>query len=321
MTTIWQRIRGGTLARAHLHRARRARHRLPRGKPRRRGARAGRAPPRRLRRLHRLRRPDARHDRRHRDGSRSTTSPRRRRRSCCTRSAAGRAPDPAGRRRRARRRAGRGGAAAAAAALARRGRGRRRLLVLAGGSTPRRAYELAAERHSDWGGAELWYGDDRCVPPTRRALQPAPRAGVAARQGARAAHRPRDPDAAGAGGGGGRLRRRAARADPRPRPARARAGRAHGVAVPERSVARRAGAARARGRARPRAVRRADHADDPGARVGGHVVFLAVGEGKADAVRRAFAEEPSPSTPASLVRSRTGVTTAILDDAAAALLP
>ena len=47
------------------------------------------------------------------------------------------------------------------------------------------------------------------------------------------------------------------------------------------------------------------------------VVFLAVGEDKADAVRRAFAEPPSPATPASLVRSLAGRTVAILDPPAA----
>jgi 6-phosphogluconolactonase len=38
-------------------------------------------------------------------------------------------------------------------------------IALAGGSTPRRAYEIAAERRSDWGGAEVWWGDERSVPP------------------------------------------------------------------------------------------------------------------------------------------------------------
>ena len=38
-------------------------------------------------------------------------------------------------------------------------------IVLTGGSTPRRAYELAAELEPDWGRAELWWGDERCVPP------------------------------------------------------------------------------------------------------------------------------------------------------------
>ena len=48
------------------------------------------------------------------------------------------------------------------------------------------------------------------------------------------------------------------------------------------------------------------------------LVYLVTGEGKAEAVRRAFADEPSPETPASLVRGRE--TVAILDAAAAALL-
>lgn len=50
-----------------------------------------------------------------------------------------------------------------------------------------------------------------------------------------------------------------------------------------------------------------------------HVVFLVTGEKKADAVTRAFTEEASPATPASLVRSP-GRTTALLDAAAAAAL-
>lgn len=38
-------------------------------------------------------------------------------------------------------------------------------VVLTGGSTPRRAYELAAELEPDWSGVELWWGDERCVQP------------------------------------------------------------------------------------------------------------------------------------------------------------
>ena len=48
------------------------------------------------------------------------------------------------------------------------------------------------------------------------------------------------------------------------------------------------------------------------------IVFLATGEDKADAVRRAFADPPSSVTPASLVRAVEGVTYAFLDRAAAA---
>ncbi len=50
------------------------------------------------------------------------------------------------------------------------------------------------------------------------------------------------------------------------------------------------------------------------------VVFLATGADKAEAVRRAFAEPPDASTPASLVRSAAGKTIAVLDREAASLL-
>jgi len=38
-------------------------------------------------------------------------------------------------------------------------------IVLTGGSTPRRAYGFAVELEPDWSRAELWWGDERCVPP------------------------------------------------------------------------------------------------------------------------------------------------------------
>ena len=38
-------------------------------------------------------------------------------------------------------------------------------IVLTGGSTPRRAYQTAAELEPDWSRVELWWGDERCVPP------------------------------------------------------------------------------------------------------------------------------------------------------------
>jgi 6-phosphogluconolactonase/glucosamine-6-phosphate isomerase/deaminase len=50
------------------------------------------------------------------------------------------------------------------------------------------------------------------------------------------------------------------------------------------------------------------------------VVFLVLGESKAEAVRKAFADEPSPETPASLLRSKEGETIVLLDRAAAAEL-
>ena len=50
------------------------------------------------------------------------------------------------------------------------------------------------------------------------------------------------------------------------------------------------------------------------------VVFLVAGEAKAEAVARAFAADPDPATPASLLRSRRGETIALLDRAAAVRL-
>jgi 6-phosphogluconolactonase len=38
-------------------------------------------------------------------------------------------------------------------------------IVLTGGSTPRLAYEKAAGKDADWSAAEIWFGDERCVPP------------------------------------------------------------------------------------------------------------------------------------------------------------
>src|SRR5919204_611387 len=38
-------------------------------------------------------------------------------------------------------------------------------LVLTGGSTPRRAYQLVATAQPDWSRVEVWWGDERCVPP------------------------------------------------------------------------------------------------------------------------------------------------------------
>jgi 6-phosphogluconolactonase len=38
-------------------------------------------------------------------------------------------------------------------------------IVLTGGSTPEIAYGIAAELEPDWSRVELWWGDERCVPP------------------------------------------------------------------------------------------------------------------------------------------------------------
>ena len=37
-------------------------------------------------------------------------------------------------------------------------------IALSGGSTPRAAYQRAAEMDADWSATTFWFGDDRCVP-------------------------------------------------------------------------------------------------------------------------------------------------------------
>ena len=39
-------------------------------------------------------------------------------------------------------------------------------VVLTGGSTSRRAYERAAELRPDWSRVDVWFTDERCVPPS-----------------------------------------------------------------------------------------------------------------------------------------------------------
>ncbi|MBN1530452.1 MAG: 6-phosphogluconolactonase [Thermoleophilaceae bacterium] len=38
-------------------------------------------------------------------------------------------------------------------------------MVITGGSTPREAYRRLAGMRDDWSGVELWFTDERCVPP------------------------------------------------------------------------------------------------------------------------------------------------------------
>ena len=194
-------------------------------------------------------------------------------------------------------------------------------LVLAGGSTPRHAYELAAATDGDWGGVDVWFGDDRCVPaddplsnqllvreallerlivpPTMHPIPTElPGADAAAAYDAALRDEPLDLILLGLGPDGhtASLFPGSPALDERDRLAVATApGLEPFVERVTLTI--------------------------PALEAGAHIVFLVVGSGKADAVRRAFAEEPSKATPASLVRSREGRTTVILDTAAAALLP
>jgi 6-phosphogluconolactonase len=189
-------------------------------------------------------------------------------------------------------------------------------VALSGGSTPRRAYELAAELEPDWSQAEVWWADERCVPPDdERSNFRLVREALLDRLAVppRAVHRilgELDPQEAarryddelrrvtldlvllgiGADGHTASLfpNHDALEEDER-----------LAVAVEGPDVAR-------------------VTLTPPPLRAARHVVFLVVGVEKAEAVQRTLAEEPDPGTPASLVRGER--TTAVLDREAAAEL-
>jgi 6-phosphogluconolactonase len=211
-------------------------------------------------------------------------------------------------------------AQAAAELLAEAARAHRHI-ALAGGSTPRRAYELAAELLSDWTGAHVWWSDERCVPPDhplsnhrlaaeslleRLAAGPEVhriRGEAGPREAAAGYHDELDGVTLdltllgiGADGHTASLFPRAPALEERERRA---------VAAPP---------------ALEPLVDRVTLTLPPlcASRL---VVFLVAGRDKAGAVRRAFVDEPSPTTPASLVRSSAGRTVVLLDPDAAAGVP
>jgi 6-phosphogluconolactonase len=192
-------------------------------------------------------------------------------------------------------------------------------IALSGGSGPRHAYERAGILRPDWSRAELWWIDERCVPPSDgrsnyRTIRESLLDGLA-REPAEV-HRIRgelDPEEA------------AADYDS------ALAGVSLDLAFmgigPDGHTASLFPDAPALEENELRAVA-AEAGLEPFVRrvtmtrpflaTARTMVYLATGEGKAQAVQRTFAVEPSPTTPASLVRGRQ--TIAILDRAAAARL-
>ena len=192
-------------------------------------------------------------------------------------------------------------------------------VAVSGGSTPGRAYELAAKLLPDWSRSHLWFCDERVVPPddersNYRLLQETLLGRLESLPHVHRIHGELEP--AGA----------AAQYDEE------LLGITLDVALmgigPDGHTASLFPEAPALEERERRAV-----AAEPGLEpfvprvtltpavfeATGLLVYLATGEEKADAVRRAFAEEPSPATPASLIRGRE--TIAILDAAAAAQLP
>jgi 6-phosphogluconolactonase len=190
---------------------------------------------------------------------------------------------------------------------------------LSGGSSPRPAYERVGILKPNWSGVELWWVDERCVPPADgrsnyRLVRESLLDGLA--RPPAAVHRVRGelpPDEAaseydaalrevalsfalmgiGSDGHTASLFPNAPALDERERSAvAAEAGLEPFVPRVTMTI-------------RPLATVET-------------MVYLVTGEGKAEAVRRAFSDPPSPDTPASLVRGQR--TVAILDRPAAARL-
>ena len=193
-------------------------------------------------------------------------------------------------------------------------------IVLTGGKSPEQAYEQAAKLQPNWSKVELWWGDERCVPPDDKDSN----YGMAKRalldrieQQPRAVHRIK-----------GELGKEEAAADYERELGDAQLDLLLLGMGPDGHVASlfpNAPTLRQRKQVLPAEPGLEPFVDRvtlslPVLRSAKEVLFLIAGEAKADAAARAFGGEPSQDTPASLVRAKDGRTVVILDRAAAAKL-
>ena len=193
-------------------------------------------------------------------------------------------------------------------------------IVLTGGSTPRLAYEHAARLEPDWSATELWWSDERCVPPDdERSNYGMAKTALLDRVTLGKVHRIRGELGRDAGA---ELYEEELGALDRLDLVLLGLGRDGHIAslfpnqptldVTDRRVV------GAEAKLEPFVDRIT--LTLPPLRGASEVIFLVTGADKADAAKRAFADDPSRETPGSLVRSIRGTTTAVLDAAAAAKL-
>jgi 6-phosphogluconolactonase len=192
-------------------------------------------------------------------------------------------------------------------------------LALCGGSTPARAFELAAAGEPDWSRASLWWGDERAVPPDdeRSNFLLARRHLLDRLERAPEVHRIRGELGAAAAADAYEEELDGLRLDVALNGIGPDGHTAslfpHAPALAERT--RRVVAAEAG--LEPFVPRIT--LTVPAFAETTLVVFLATGESKRDAVRRAFAGEPDEETPSSVVRGAER-TVVLLDAAAAAYI-
>jgi len=195
-------------------------------------------------------------------------------------------------------------------------------LVLTGGSTPRHAYEIAAELEPDWSRAELWWGDERCVPPDdQRSNYGMAKAALLDRLERQPAAVHRMQGELGRDDGAREYRHELDGVGDFDLVLLGLGPDGHVASLfpnfPTLDV-------------KNREVLSTEAGHEPFVdrismtlpRLGAtrELLFLVSGEDKADAVSRAFAGKPSRATPGSLVRSAEGTTRVVLDRAAAAKL-
>jgi 6-phosphogluconolactonase len=193
-------------------------------------------------------------------------------------------------------------------------------VVLTGGSTPRVAYGLAAKLETDWTGVQVWWGDERCVPPDdERSNYGMAKSALLDHVSVGAVHRMHGE--LGRDQGAELYEQELGDLDRFDLVLLGLGPDGHIASLyPEQptldETERRAIGAEAK--LEPYVDRIT--LTLPLLRRAYEVLFLVTGKDKADAAKRAFRGEPSRATPGSLVRSTDGTTTAVLDADAAALL-
>jgi 6-phosphogluconolactonase len=195
-------------------------------------------------------------------------------------------------------------------------------VVLTGGTTPKRAYELAADLEQDWSAVELWWGDERCAPADdQRSNFHMARVALIDRVAGKpnATHRMRGE--LGRDEGALDYERELGSLERFDLLLLGLGPDGHVASLypdqPTLDVTDRK-AIGAEAKLQPWVDRIT--LTLPMLRAADEVLFLVAGEDKAEAAQRAFAGEPSRSTPGSLVRAVNGRTVAVLDAAAASLL-
>lgn len=195
-------------------------------------------------------------------------------------------------------------------------------VALTGGSTPRRAYEIAAELEPDWSRVAVWWGDERCVAPAdERSNYGMAREALLDRLRTPPAAVHRMQGELGPDRGASEYTRELAELDAFDLVLLGLGSDGHVASLypdqPTLDVTDR--------RAIGAGARLEPFVDRitltlPVLRSAREVLFLVAGEGKAVAAAAAFAGPPTPKVPGSLARAELGATRAVVDRAAAALL-